>query len=147
MGDEKQVLVTEKTYEVDKADFLVIQGFDQSKTWYNKTAGFMDTLRLIPLTNVLICIIVLCKGTVKRKFAYVCKFKPKKTNSPPKKIPPPTSSIFQTKHIGMIPTVQILCINDFPSSKILLHDLRTHKAHYRTHFVRDKRKKKHKICY
>ena len=48
MGDEKQVLVTEKTYEVDKADFLVIQGFDQSKTWYNKTAGFMDTLRLIP---------------------------------------------------------------------------------------------------
>ena len=48
MSDEKQVLVTEKTYEVDKADFLVIQGFDQSKTWYNKTAGFMDTLRLIP---------------------------------------------------------------------------------------------------
>jgi len=43
-----QVLVTEKTYEVDKSDFLVIQGFDQSKTWYNKTAGFMDTLRLIP---------------------------------------------------------------------------------------------------
>ena len=48
MGDEKQVLVTEKTYEVDKSDFLVIQGFDQSKTWYNKTAGFLDTLRLIP---------------------------------------------------------------------------------------------------
>ena len=45
---DTQVLVTEKTYEVDKSDFLVIQGFDQSKTWYNKTAGFMDTLRLIP---------------------------------------------------------------------------------------------------
>ena len=50
MADDKdtQVLVTEKTYEVDKSDFLVIQGFDLSKTWYNKTAGFMDTLRLIP---------------------------------------------------------------------------------------------------
>ena len=48
MSEDKQVLITEKTYEVDKADFLVIQGFDQSKTWYNKTAGFMDTLRLIP---------------------------------------------------------------------------------------------------
>ena len=35
MSDEKQVLVTEKTYEVDKSDFLVIQRFDQSKTWYN----------------------------------------------------------------------------------------------------------------
>ena len=45
---DTQVLVTEKTYEVDKSDFLVIQGFDQTKTWYNKTAGFMDTLRLIP---------------------------------------------------------------------------------------------------
>ena len=45
---DTQVLVTEKTYEVDKSDFLVIQGFDQSKTWYNKTAGFLDTLRLIP---------------------------------------------------------------------------------------------------
>ena len=40
---DTQVLVTEKTYEVDKSDFLVIQGFDQSKTWYDKTAGFMDT--------------------------------------------------------------------------------------------------------
>ena len=45
---ETQVLVTEKTYEVDKADFVTIQGWDESKTWYNKTAGFMDTLRLIP---------------------------------------------------------------------------------------------------
>ena len=46
--DEKQVLVTEKTYEVNKADFMTIQEWDQSKTWYNTTAGFMDTLRLIP---------------------------------------------------------------------------------------------------
>ena len=46
--DEKQVLVTEKTYEVNKADFMAIQEWDQSKTWYNTTAGFMDTLRLIP---------------------------------------------------------------------------------------------------
>ena len=45
---DTQVLVTEKTYEVDKSDFLVIQGFDQSKTWYNKTSGIMDTFRLIP---------------------------------------------------------------------------------------------------
>ena len=30
---DNQVLVTEKTYEVDKSDFLTIQGFDQSKTW------------------------------------------------------------------------------------------------------------------
>ena len=45
---EKQVLVTEKTYEVDKSDFMAIQEWDQSKTWYNTTAGFMDTLRLIP---------------------------------------------------------------------------------------------------
>ena len=45
---EIQILVTEKTYEVDKNDFINIQGWDQSKTWYNKTAGFMDTLRLIP---------------------------------------------------------------------------------------------------
>ena len=50
MADNKeiQVLITEKTYEVDKTDFLVMQGWDQSKTWYNKAAGFMDTLRLIP---------------------------------------------------------------------------------------------------
>ena len=50
MGDDKeiQVLITEKTYEVDKSDCLRIQGWDQSKTWYNKIAGFMDTLRLIP---------------------------------------------------------------------------------------------------
>ena len=46
--NETQVLVTEKTYEVDKADFLIKEGWDQSQTWYNKTAGFMDTLRLIP---------------------------------------------------------------------------------------------------
>jgi len=45
---ETQVLVTEKTYEVDKADFITIQGWDQSKTWYNKTAGLLDTLRFIP---------------------------------------------------------------------------------------------------
>ena len=45
---ETQILVTEKTYEVDKNDFIMVQGWDQSKTWYNKTAGFMDTLRLIP---------------------------------------------------------------------------------------------------
>jgi len=43
---ETQVLVTEKTYEVDKKDFLHIQ--DVKSTWYNTTAGFMDTLRLIP---------------------------------------------------------------------------------------------------
>ena len=43
---ETQVLVTEKTYEVDKKDFLHIQ--DVKKSWYNTTAGFMDTLRLIP---------------------------------------------------------------------------------------------------
>ena len=41
-----QVLVTEKTYEVDKKDFLHIQ--DVQKSWYNTTAGFMDTLRLLP---------------------------------------------------------------------------------------------------
>ena len=43
---ETQVLVTEKTYEVDKKDFLNIQ--DVKSSWYNTTAGFMDTLRLIP---------------------------------------------------------------------------------------------------
>ena len=43
---ETQVLVTEKTYEVDKKDFLHIQ--DVKKSWYNTTAGFTDTLRLIP---------------------------------------------------------------------------------------------------
>ena len=36
-----QVLLTEKTYEVDKKDFLHIQ--DVKKSWYNTTAGFMDT--------------------------------------------------------------------------------------------------------
>jgi len=41
---ETQVLVTEKTYEVDKKDFLNIQ--DVKSTWWNTTAGFMDTLRL-----------------------------------------------------------------------------------------------------
>ena len=45
---ETQVLITEKTYEVDKSDFFTIQGFDESKTWYNKTSGVMDSLRLIP---------------------------------------------------------------------------------------------------
>lgn len=45
---ETQVLVTEKTYEVDKSDFVNMQGWDQSKTWYNKTAGFLDTFRTIP---------------------------------------------------------------------------------------------------
>ena len=50
MTDDKetQVLVTEKIYEVDKSDFLTLQGFDESKTWYNKTSGVMDSLRLIP---------------------------------------------------------------------------------------------------
>jgi len=50
MADDKeiQVLVTEKTYGVDKSDFLTLQGFDESKTWYNKTSGVMDSLRLIP---------------------------------------------------------------------------------------------------
>ena len=46
--EETQILVTEKTYEVDKNDFMMVQEWDQSKTWYNTTAGFMDTLRLIP---------------------------------------------------------------------------------------------------
>jgi len=55
---DNQVLVTEKTYEVDKSDFLTIQGFDQSKTWYNQTAGFMDTLRLIPR------LLMICYGYV-----------------------------------------------------------------------------------
>ena len=41
--------------------------------------------------------------------------------------PPPM--IFQTKHIEIISTVQIFLFSDFPSSKNLLHDLRTHKAH------------------
>jgi len=44
--ENQVVLVTEKTYEVDKKDFLLIQ--DVKKSWYNTTAGFMDTLRLIP---------------------------------------------------------------------------------------------------
>ena len=50
MADDKeiQVLVTEKIYEVDKSDFLNLQGFDESKTWYNKTSGVLDSLRLIP---------------------------------------------------------------------------------------------------
>ena len=50
MADDKeiQVLITEKTYEVDKSDFLTLQGFDESKTLYNKTSGVMDSLRLIP---------------------------------------------------------------------------------------------------
>ena len=39
MTEDKQVLVTEKTYEVDKKDFLHIQ--DVQKSWYNTTAGFM----------------------------------------------------------------------------------------------------------
>ena len=59
----------------------------------------------------------------------------------------PPYAIFQTKHIGIIPTVQILCINDFPSSKILLHDLRTHKAHYETHFARGQWKKSIKFAF
>ena len=46
--DDVQVLVTEKSYEVNRSDFLNIQGWDQDKTWFNKAAGFMDTLRLIP---------------------------------------------------------------------------------------------------
>ena len=56
---------------------------------------------------------------------------------------PPT--IFYTKHIEIISTVQIFLFNDFPSSKNLLHDLRIHKAHYTTHFARGQKKKKHKI--
>ena len=50
MADDKeiQVLITEKTYEVHKSDFLTLQGFDESKIWYNKTSGVMDSLRLIP---------------------------------------------------------------------------------------------------
>ena len=31
--------------------------------------------------------------------------------------PPPPHTIFQTKHVGMIPTVQVFCINDFPIFK------------------------------
>lgn len=43
---ETQVLVTEKTYEVDKKDFLNIQ--DVKSSWWRTVAQFMDTLRLIP---------------------------------------------------------------------------------------------------
>ena len=43
---ETQVLVTEKTYEVDKKDFLNIQ--DVKTSWWYTVAQFMDTLRLIP---------------------------------------------------------------------------------------------------
>ena len=60
-------------------------------------------------------------------------------------LPPPICD-FQTKHIGMIPTVQILCINAKSCSKNLLHDLRTHKAHYGTHFARNQRKKSIKFA-
>ena len=60
MADDKetQILITEKTYEVDKADFLIIQGFDESKTWYNKTSGVMDSLRLIPR------LLMICYGII-----------------------------------------------------------------------------------
>ena len=36
-------------------------------------------------------------------------------------------------------------IDDFPSSKNLLHDLRTQEAHYTTHFARRQLEKKHKM--
>ena len=49
---------------------------------------------------------------------------------------PPPPRIFQTKHIGIAPTVQIFCFNDFPSSKNLFNDLGTQKAHIRTRFAR-----------
>ena len=55
---EIQVLVTEKIYEVDKSDFLNLQGFDESKTWYNKTSGVMDSLRLIPR------LLMICYGII-----------------------------------------------------------------------------------
>ena len=60
MADDKeiQVLVTEKTYGVDKSDFLTLQGFDESKTWYNKTSGVMDSLRLIPR------LLMICYGII-----------------------------------------------------------------------------------
>ena len=45
-------------------------------------------------------------------------------------------TIFQTKHVGMILTVQIFYINDSSSSKNLLYDLRTQMAHCITHFAR-----------
>ena len=63
----------------------------------------------------------------------------KKPISPQNYFPHPP--IFQTKHIRMILTVQILRINAISSSKKKsLHDLRTHKAHYGTHFARGQRK-------
>jgi len=46
--NDVQVLVTEKTYEVNRSDFINIQGWDQDKTWYNTVAIFLDTLRVIP---------------------------------------------------------------------------------------------------
>ena len=60
MADDKetQILITEKIYEVDKTDFLTIQGFDESKTWYNKTSGVMDSLRLIPR------LLMICYGII-----------------------------------------------------------------------------------
>jgi hypothetical protein len=45
-SEQTQVLVTEKTYEVDKKDFLNIHNVKD--TWWNTVAQFMDTLRLIP---------------------------------------------------------------------------------------------------
>ena len=60
MADDKetQILITEKIYEVDKTDFLTIQGFDESKTWYNNTSGVMDSLRLIPR------LLMICYGII-----------------------------------------------------------------------------------
>ena len=48
----------------------------------------------------------------------------------------PPHTIFQTKHIRIIPAVQIFYFNNFPSSKNLFYDFGTQKAHYRTHFAR-----------
>ena len=60
MSDNKdiKILVTEKNYEIDRADFLAVQGWDQSKTWYNKTSGVLDSLRVIPR------LLMICYGYV-----------------------------------------------------------------------------------
>jgi len=48
MSDEMiKVIETTKEYELLKSDLVADRGADEL-TWYNKTAGILDTFRLIP---------------------------------------------------------------------------------------------------
>ena len=58
MADDNKVLVTEKSYEINKSEFLDLNHLNMEDSWYYRAAHFLDTMRLIPR------LLMICYGYV-----------------------------------------------------------------------------------